>query len=367
MSLTLTWIDDTEFASLRDEWNRLLANSAADNFFLRWEWMHTWWSVYSEGRTLSILTENGRLIGIAPLFLETRTAWPKARILRFCSTDLAPDYLDFIIENGREAEVCEHFFRALANSRTWDLVVLSDTLHDAVVLKYFPRAVPLAKRFAPSIRCPAIRIEQSFDGYVKTQRETTGLSLRELRRKERKLFDEEKGVHVSVQRETELAQSIRDLFALHEVRSEQKGIHTNFVNDRALRFHERLAPLLLPQGMLVLDFLYHERKPISATYSFRYKNKLYHYQKGMDPQWSRLSVGMILHRLMIERAFNEGLVEVDLLKGEDRYKHAWTNAMREEVTVTVYNRTFSGRLWWALGRIKAVLRPLWRYRKRFIG
>ena len=63
-------IDDTErFRALRQEWDELLEQSAADCLFLTWEWLYPWWTHCADGRKLCLLAvrDGGDLIGVAPL------------------------------------------------------------------------------------------------------------------------------------------------------------------------------------------------------------------------------------------------------------------------------------------------------------
>ncbi|HVO33197.1 MAG TPA: GNAT family N-acetyltransferase [Elusimicrobiota bacterium] len=347
MGLTVQRIEVPEFDGLQDDWNRLLRSSAADNFFLLWEWIHTWWTVFGSGRSLYILAArlDGRLVGIAPLYVDANGKFTRRRVLRFCSDELAPDYLDLIVERGFEPAVAPALFGYLADHPAdWDMMILEDLLKDSILLGIPTLTRTWPSRITPGQRCPYIKLEGTFEQYVEKQRQTTNLSLRDLRRKERRLFDDEGVTHARVSDPSGLAKAVSDLFTLHQYRAEQKRIHTNFASDRILDFHRRLSGLLLKQGMLALDFLYHRHAPISATYSFQYRNKLYHYQKGMDPRWSRLSVGTILHKMNIVQAFADGLTELDLLKGDEGYKNDWANAVREEFTVTLYNRRPAGQL-----------------------
>ena len=65
------------FNSLKDRWNTFLAESPANSFFLRWEWLWNWWKVYGEANfTLCILLvyRDAELIGICPFYLTKKAA-----------------------------------------------------------------------------------------------------------------------------------------------------------------------------------------------------------------------------------------------------------------------------------------------------
>ncbi len=362
MVVTVKRLEEATFHSMKDEWNSLLAKSAVDNFFLRWEWIHTWWLVFGDLRTLCILTAHvdGRLAGIAPLYRVRSPEPPWPEVLRLCSDDLAPDYLDFIIEEGQESSVSTAFQSHLLNNKElWDIMILENLLSDSIVAGHW--ATPQwSFRTVTALRCPYIIIDDTFDDYLEKQNKVTNLSVRDLNRKERKLFRQENVTHVTIDDDSLLIKAVDDLFIMHRHRATQKGIKSNFTPGQVQRFHSQLVPILLKEKMLDLQFFYHEKTAISATYSFRYKNKLYMYQKGMDPQWSRRSVGTILQKMVIEQGFRDRLREIDLLKGEEPYKNSWANGFRQEVTLLVYNRTLRGIFLDRMAGVKSILKKLLR-------
>src|SRR5205085_12297569 len=102
-----------EFFELRDEWNTLLESSASACVCLTHEWVSTWWRQLAEGRKLSILTarDGGKLIGILPLAIRA-PQYPRMmpRLVEFIASGvIGSDYLDAIIERGRERVVLGAF------------------------------------------------------------------------------------------------------------------------------------------------------------------------------------------------------------------------------------------------------------------
>ena len=119
--ITTTVIRNTEeFARLREEWDALLATSASDCVFLTHEWLFTWWKHLADGRDLAIITarDGGKLIGILPLARRTaQYARMMPEVAEFLGSGIiGSDYLDVIIEKGREDDVLGEFGREL-NSR----------------------------------------------------------------------------------------------------------------------------------------------------------------------------------------------------------------------------------------------------------
>ena len=63
--------DHWGFTLLRPHWNELLRASAADNPFLTWEWLHTWWTQLGGPDALHVIVVRAgdEPIAIAPLRL----------------------------------------------------------------------------------------------------------------------------------------------------------------------------------------------------------------------------------------------------------------------------------------------------------
>jgi hypothetical protein len=62
-------LEESEFHDISEAWNQLLSESIADSFFLRWEWIHSWWEIFQDGRELWILAafQDKDLIGLGGL------------------------------------------------------------------------------------------------------------------------------------------------------------------------------------------------------------------------------------------------------------------------------------------------------------
>src|SRR5689334_21294906 len=65
--------ENSVFETLKPEWNELLHRSASDCIFSTWEWQSTWWDAYHSGLlwVIACRDDSGRLIGIAPWFIQT--------------------------------------------------------------------------------------------------------------------------------------------------------------------------------------------------------------------------------------------------------------------------------------------------------
>ncbi|MGH9426845.1 MAG: hypothetical protein ACRD2L_11160, partial [Terriglobia bacterium] len=97
-----------EFENLSVVWNGLLAESRADQIFLRWEWQYTWAKHYLDQDQLWIILvyEDEQTVGIAPFYRKTRCAsllrWRQLGFLG--DGEVCSAYLDVIATEKKKDE-----------------------------------------------------------------------------------------------------------------------------------------------------------------------------------------------------------------------------------------------------------------------
>jgi CelD/BcsL family acetyltransferase involved in cellulose biosynthesis len=330
---------------MKDEWNNLLWASDANNLFLTWEWVNTWWKVFGDKKKLCVLTvcDDGELIGIGPFYVQTIGNSFKARVLRICSSEeLYPDYLDIIAKHGYERDVTIAISSYLeAKTDGWSLMSFNSLLASSNIIRYendFCNSH--MKQIGLSSVCPYIKIDQPYDVYLRKQ----------FRRKKRYNLERQAKLALEKRRlsceivgdKGRLPKAMEDLFSLHEKRAAQRKIVSTFISHEVKHFHQLFSSLMLEKDALRLCFLYDGDVPTSALYAFKYNGTMFFYQGGMDPAWTKMSLGSVLMNIVIKQAFDEGLIEFDFLKGDDAYKRSWSNSERRQYRLNLYRKDFTG-------------------------
>lgn len=142
------------------------------------------------------------------------------------------------------------------------------------------------------------------------------------------------------------------LFELHDKRARQKRLESSFTTERSKTFHRCLAALFFPTGIADLQILWKDDQPVAAHYHFVYRDRLYFFQSGLDPQWDKLSVGTSMTMLTVKLALESGVAEYDFLKGGERYKKSWATGERTEYEFRLFRRAIMGSLSAALFRAR---------------
>jgi len=334
-----------DFRVLEEEWNVLLVRSEADNLFLTWQWLYTWWEVYKDHgeKELSIFLirgEDGELLGIAPLYASTSTPL-RAHTLRFLgSYGLGSDYLDFIFTAGREEEIFNVLMSYLKSScKSWNVIELSDISEDSPNFKLLKEEMQLRCRVSEHTTCPFLPLPKSWEALHASFSKNLRYDVNRKRRKFKNAFN---GTAREITRADELDDGIKALISLNRSRFKEKEIPSPFADSRFEAFHRKIMPIFLARDILRLFFLYIDDNPIACLYIFKYKGRYLYYQIGFDTVWNKISPGVILFSYAFERAIEEGVTEFDFLQGDEPYKFRWTKQIRRNMKVELFRDSLKG-------------------------
>lgn len=344
--------DTGEFMKLAGFWNNLLSKSAADTIFLTWEWVSNWWQVYSHNKELYVLTlkdNESTLIGIAPLYIRKNKILKGFPVngVQFLGTgeDVSPDYLDFIILQGRESEALDAFIRHLASKDQWDVLNLTDMLSTSCNIDFL--AEP-AKNSGFTIRqsecatCPYIVLPSSWEEYVGTLSANARYNVKRRIKNIERDFKTRYFVWEDFER---LDDAMERLAQLHNKRWEEKECRHSFSSNEYVSFHKAVAKDFAKQGWLHLSCLELNGEIVGMLYDYRYGDKISYYQAGFDPAFHKYSPGLVLRAYVIRRAIEGGMKEIDLLKGAYNFKYMWTGHDRCTVNVTVGRQSTASKLY----------------------
>jgi CelD/BcsL family acetyltransferase involved in cellulose biosynthesis len=309
------------FSALKPEWNALLSSSRSDTLFLTWEWQSTWWKHLGDGKLLLLgfrADDDGRLIGIAPLFQSTTGDGRPLLVVIGCRD--VSDYLDLIVERGQEDGVYQALLDYLENEApAWDVLDLCNLPQGALTylrLRELAAACGFQTRVETEDVCPVIDLPATWDEYLsqldKKQRH-------EVRRKLRRAEKEADTRFVVVGDEADLGSEMRTFIQLHQKSTPEKD---RFMDPQMQRFFFDVAQVLQARGWLQLTFIEIEGKKAASMLSFDYHDSILVYNSGYDPaQFAHLSPGWVLTARCIEHAIALGRHKFDFLRGNEDYKY----------------------------------------------
>ena len=339
-----------QIVKLTEEWSRILENNNQGSITQTWHWSKTWIDVYGKERNLHTLCayEDGKLCGIAPLavskypvkhfgILDYRTMWFLGSG-RTRARGVLSDYLDFIIEKGKEEEFMAGFVEYIKNYPDWDEIILEnvscESLSPELLIKYCSKCGLMCEIVSrvPSILIKLPKTWESFLGSI-----SSGLRYKIKRGREE--FDRLGGVYILIKDEKELDDAFKDLETLHRDRWKSKGEPGAFASEEWKIFHARLMKSIFREGWLKLCFLKLNGIPLAANYNFAYKKKIHYFQSGMVSHENKhIRPGLLLHSFCIEEAINEGFEEYDFLQAGGKgagYKDIWGNYSRDLLRIRI--------------------------------
>lgn len=304
-------------------WNALVEAGISDTPFLRHEIMSQWWKTLGGGEwqeaelVLITATENGNLVGIAPLFKAVYEDRPA--LLLVGSIEIS-DYLDLIVRLEDLPRFLSGVIDFLAQSASfanlpfdwYNLVDSSPTLA-ALRSESEKRGWTYHEEiYRPT---PRITLNGDFDAYLagieKKQRH-------EIRRKMRRAMESEAPVRFYiVQDPASLESEMESFFKLMEQDSNKAG----FLKPAMREHMSAVMRAAFTQGYLWLAFLTVDGVKAAAAFNFDYKNKLWGYNSGVNLGFMELSPGWVLLSHQLQWACEQGRYEFDFMRGDEEYKY----------------------------------------------
>jgi CelD/BcsL family acetyltransferase involved in cellulose biosynthesis len=333
-----------EFEALESAWNPLLENSANNTIALTWEWLSTWWKVFGGGeRELNILVarDAGQIVGIAPLLRRTvqHYGWPFTR-LEFLGTgedeadEICSEYLDFIIQRGREAAVIDAILKHMCEEdQGWDEVSLDAMLSASLNLSFVERLAPDTFKHQvvanhQAVHIPLPRTYAEYFGRL-------GSSLRRDIRHDRRTASANGVDFKVVESAADFDESFRVFVELHAARWTPQGLPGVFASPKFRRFHTDLAEKLVKRQAIKLFLLSLAGRPIAGLQVFAHDNTLVVYQSGLALTEAVLAhPGTLVRDMAIEWAIEAGFSDWDMLRMRPgSYKLRWSGQMKDITSV----------------------------------
>lgn len=299
-------------------WRDLLARDPGHRIFATPEWHRVWWEEFGDGKELFVLTmkRGEELIAIVPLY---RKIEGDRRILRFVGGIDLTDYLGPICSIGDRHDAAGAMVAWLLETDCgWDEF---DAHNMPVPFGFAESLVERADhhglRFAldQEETSAVLRLPDGWEEYLAS---LGSKDRHELKRKRRRLQREHPDMNVRRATEGTLDDDIAAFVDMHRGTEGHKG---HFMRPEIATFFERMARAFLPLGWLRLDFLEIGSQPVATTFGFELGDTFYLYNSAYEPNFGRLSPGLILVATLIEETIAKGTKTFDFLRGPERYKY----------------------------------------------
>jgi len=283
-----------------------------DNIFVLPCWLEIWWREFGSGAELYLCAvwQKETVIGIAPLLLKEDKA-------SFIGSADVCDYLDFAVALGREQD----FFDILLGSlkqKGISRLDLNCLRPDSTVAA---NLVTMARNQGCEVSCNPedvsleLDLPATWEEYLEM---LTAKQRHEVKRKLKRLW-EAGDVDYCIVDDSEAVPYIIDIFL--KLFRDSREDKATFMTAQRESFFRSVAKAMTDVGLLRLGILQLDTSPVAAVMYFDYKDKVYLYNSGYDPQYSSLSVGLLSKVLCIKDSIQRGKKRFDFLKGAEAYKY----------------------------------------------
>jgi CelD/BcsL family acetyltransferase involved in cellulose biosynthesis len=339
-----------------------------DNAHLTPEWIRAWLSEYGDQAAPVIAVargEGGEVRGVLPL---ARLGAAGGAVLRFAGYNLG-DIFHPACAEADDDEVAAECLAAIAthDGPRWGAVLLDHVPAEATWPAVAADAAGLvAGRPYREEVLPFIELgEASWDDYLATR----SRNMRSQVRRKTKALERDFEARYRLADESTLERDLDSLVSLHERRWEGRG-ESGALGERPVRFHGGFAQAALGRGWLRLWILELGGKPAAAWYGWRLRDRYCYYQAGIDPDYEKQSLGVVLLGHTVRAAIDEGAPVYDMLRGDEDYKLRFVTGERRIRTIGLARRSSPARLataaesaMWHAGQR---LGPEWRERAKSI-
>jgi CelD/BcsL family acetyltransferase involved in cellulose biosynthesis len=338
-------VEQSDFLSLRDDWEQLADRCSDLSVFQTYVWQLTWWKHYGSGSPYLLLAyRDSELVAILPLY-RTAERVPLTRPMKRIRLigvggNTSADYLGQIANSEHANEAATALVSYLFEHKAdWDLLELTDLPETSPLLERLQLRHNVAGcRVTLSLptRISWANLPTSWEQYLEGLSSNARYLVRSTRRKflalpESRLFQWNDA--------DPLGAVFQELIQLHTHRWQGRSEHFSFSTATYNAFHDELMHEFAKQKWLRLYCMELAGKLIGVFYGYAFRGTLYYFQGGFDPKHEKLKIGHCLMAYAIESAIGEGCDYLDLLRGEHEYKKRWASNIRQTFSWTVTRPT----------------------------
>jgi len=304
--------------TLMREWEELLSAVPLRNPFLTPLWNEIWLNHFGKSLPAGVISfrDPGGALLAAGAFSNPTVGGTQKGLALVGGTDVC-DYRDIVIAPGREEEVFSALGRFFAEG-TWEYLELSGISEFSPTFRFLsPQMQSLGFRVEQEVEEVALnlRLPRSWEAFLE---QLSGKDRHELRRKIRRLENEAALEMRRANDRSSLRGEMEIFFDLHRKSRKDKA---EFMTPEMEAFFREIAARFLERGWLSLSFLKIAGKEVATYFSFDYAGTEYIYNSGYDPDFARLSPGIVLAAYCIRQSIEGGKAGFNFLRGREDYKY----------------------------------------------
>lgn len=306
-----------ELEAFAPVWRQLWCEDLSSTPFHSPEWLLPWWHSFGQPDVRAVVLSHGeQVVGLLPFYIYREAGAPERRLLPIGVS--TTDYLGGLFAPACTDEDIEAGLRILLSDGEWNEMIATQLPPEGRMLRVMSRLDPSIERF-PTEACS----------------HTTAARIAELPHKIRRnamyyrnRAQRQGSLELTIADRSNWEEAFEALVRLHSERWQAQGEAGVLSHRRVLAMHREAIPRLLDANLLRLCCLRLNGEIIAVLDSLidppgRTDRRQYFYLPGYSPKHAELRPGTLLIALAMERAVDEGVRVIDMLRGEEAYKQIW--------------------------------------------
>jgi len=330
----------TDLAHLKDHWNHLLHTCAINVPFLTFEYQQAWWQTRGGGEwpqdsqlMIAAAFDDDQLVGVAPLFHADNILGQPA--LMFVGAIEVSDFLDFIVKPADLPAFTAGLLDFLVKDDRippWQILDLYNLLDDSPTLAVLEEAAKAHGWSHQQIHlqpAPYVPLPGDYPSYLasldKKQRH-------EIRRKWRNVENSLAKPDFYVVEDREQLAPETEAFISMMAQDPNKR---DFLTDAMRQHLHNTTQTAFDEGWLHLSFFTLDGVKAAGHLSFLYNDRLWLYNSGWEWEFRDYSPGWVHLAYLMQWANENGIQELDFMRGDEPYKYKFGGIDRNIYRVTL--------------------------------
>ena len=272
-------LTENEFRKIKSDWNNLLDKSNLQSFFLKWEWLYSYWETVQDKNSrlnIYIFKVDSKIVGILPLYLKKATFYSiPIKKLNFLGNDVASDYMDIICLPDYQELCCNAFYKNVIRDRNkycgFTVLEFKSLTEDSYLLKFLKNKQRIL--LSNETICPRVLLPEKYMDYLKNYKHKRRWQIKDRERQIYKMFD---SVNVEFCTLKDSKYLIDTLFNLHKQRWEiARNEKSTFYNEYRKKFNNAFISRCKEDDVL-FSLVKINNEIASIMYMFIYKNNLFY-------------------------------------------------------------------------------------------
>jgi len=360
---------ESEWAAIRHSWDALLQTMEANLPFLTYDGFSNSFQNFNGEKQLHILAvrEGSTLVGVAPLWqFQERRYFVMVKKLGFITCPDMP-FVDFLIQPNKRREVLSTLLDHLQGSRpkAWDVLSLEQWPGDSPNFQLFRELLfERHKHFfiGQTSQTPYIQITGEWEAFLQTRSVRFRKSHRNIVNKVNRQHKVEPHCFVK-ESEGTVYDTVLDVTTRGW--KHRAGLAISSREDFR-GFFKQLTDIASQKGWLMVWLLTFDGKAVAVEYDLVWDKKVYALRADFDDAYRSYSPGTYLEYHIIRNLFENGYIEYSTGPGMNEYKLHWTDQVRDNMALDLYNGTVSGWALWRFEQLRFFLKRMREhYYKRF--